>query len=148
VLELSPASAAIVVCLGPADALDALPPSEGAFAFRVAPDELMLVSLHGPVDSHAVALLLAPAGGLVVEQSDAYAAWTLAGAADDAFARLSAIELPRTRPAFVQGVVAGIPAKAIVEADRIHVLVSSALGHHLRERVEEACSDRVTGAVP
>jgi hypothetical protein len=145
VLELSRSNAAILLCLGPRDALDSLPSVEGAVAFRVAADELMLVSLTGPLDPDPLITRLAAVGGVVVDQSDAYASWTLAGDAEEAFARLSAIELPRDRPAFVQGAVGGIPAKAIVEEERIHLLVSSALAHHLRDRIGAACAELLGG---
>lgn len=147
-LELSPTRATIVLCLGPRNTLDALPSTEAAFGFRVAPDELMLVSLGGSIDPERMRLLLAPAGGLVVDHSDAYAVWTLSDAAEEAFSRLSAIELPVGRPAFVQGAVGGIPAKAIVEDDRIHLLVGSALGHHVPDRVGAACAELLGGSVP
>lgn len=144
-LELSPASTTILVCLAPRDALDALPPVDGATACRVAADELMLVSFSGRLDAELLAARLAPSGGLLVDQSDAYAVWTLSGVADEAFARLSAVELPPRRPAFVQGAVAGVPAKAIAEDDRIHVLVGAPLGHHLRDRVVATCADLLVG---
>jgi hypothetical protein len=144
VLELSHANAAILLCLGPREALDVLP-AEGAFACRIAADELMLVSLIGPLDPGPPAAQLSGVGGLVVDQSDAFVTWTLAGAADEAFARLSAIELPGNRPGFVQGAVGGIPAKAIVEGDRIHVLVSSALAYHLPDRVAATCGELLGG---
>lgn len=145
-LELLRASAAILLCLGPREALDALVPTAGSVACRIAADELMLVSLTGPLDPGQTAAQLAGTGGLVIDQSDAYVAWTLAGASEEAFARLSAIELPRNRPGFVQGAVGGIPAKAIVEDGRIHLLVSSALAHHLPDRVAATCGELLRGA--
>jgi sarcosine oxidase gamma subunit len=142
VLELSRARASIVLCLGRRQALDGLQAPEGALACRIAPDELMLVSLAAPLQAEPVAAELEPGGGLAVDQSDAFAVWTLSGdAAAEAFARLSSVELPVGETGLAQGTVAGVPARAIVELGRIHVLVSSALAHHLRERVRAACGD-------
>jgi hypothetical protein len=142
VLELERADAAILLCLARENALDAFPPQGETHRCRVAADELLLVYLAGSPDLAQARNALEPGGGIVLDHGDAFAVWTLAGDdAEEAFARLSAIELPRERPGFVQGAVAGVAAKAIAEHDRIHVLVSSALGHHVPERVRVACGD-------
>jgi hypothetical protein len=140
--ELGRADAAILLCLARKEALDALPPQGESHRCRVAADELLLVYLGGSPDVARAQAALEPGGGLVLDHTDAFAVWTLAGDdAAEAFARLSAIALPSERPAFEQGAVAGVAAKAVVEDDCIHILVSSALGHHLRERVRAACAD-------
>jgi hypothetical protein len=142
VLELKRADAAILLCMAREEALDALSPQGESHRCRVAPDELLLVYLAGSPDLPQARSLLEPNGGLVLDHTDGFGVWTIAGDdADEAFARLSAIELPRERPGFVQGAVAGLAAKAIVEDGRMHVLVSSALGHHLPERVRAACGE-------
>jgi sarcosine oxidase gamma subunit len=142
VLELIPANAAIVLCLARPEALDAIRAPDGAFACRLAPDELMLVSLAAPLRPEPLAAELEPGGGVAVDQSDGFSVWTLSGdAAAEAFARLSALELPAGATGFAQGAVAGVPAKTIVEGGRIHLLVSSALGHHLRERALAVSAD-------
>ena len=121
-LELSHASAAILLCLGPREALDVLA-AEGALACRVAADELMLVSLVGPLDPGPPAARLSGVGGLVVDQSDAFVGWTLGAAARPTRRSPASRRSSSPEPAgFVQGAVGGIPAKAIVEDDRIHVL--------------------------
>jgi hypothetical protein len=136
VLELKRLPARITACLGPAEELEGLSPSPGALLCRVAPDELLLVALDGGQPATGTAAVLS------VDCSDGFAVWSLAGAdADAAFARLSAIELPAERPAFLQGAVAGVPAKVLAENGRLVVLVASVLGHHLRERVRAACAD-------
>jgi hypothetical protein len=142
VLEVERADAAILLCLAREEALDALRPQGESLRCRVAADELLLVYLGGSPNVAGAQAALEPGGGLVLDHTDAFAVWTLAGDdAGEAFARLSAIELPSERPAFVQGAVAGVAAKVVVEVGRIHVLVSSALVHHLRERVRAACAD-------
>ena len=133
-------------CLAEAAQLDALPAVDAAFPCRVAPDELLLVA---PAGSHPdllgqVAGLLEDGDphALVLDQTPGWSVWSLAGPnVWRAFARLSAIPVPSTRPAFVQGTIAEVPGKAVVLADRLHLLVPSPLGHHLRARVLTACAD-------
>jgi hypothetical protein len=146
VLELAQAEALVVSCLAQAEQLDALPPFDGAFACRVAPDELLLVapaSMHLELLGQVAGLLEeSDPHALVLDQTPGWSVWSLAGPdVWRAFARLSAIPLPSTRPAFVQGTVAEVPGKAIVLADRLHIFVPSPLGHHLRARVLTACAD-------
>ncbi|MBI4421820.1 MAG: hypothetical protein HY560_13435 [Gemmatimonadetes bacterium] len=144
-LELAPARAAVVRCFGQPRALDAFP-TAGAALGRVAPDELWLI---GPAQTKAELtqraqsyLAGADPDGLVVEQSDGWSAWTVSG--DDATAvvsRLSSMALPSDRPAFLQGALAHVPAKVLLLSDRLHLLVPAPLGHHLPERVKQACED-------
>jgi len=120
-------------------------PIPGAFSGRVAPDEVMLIGAEHVrsliVDAASDQLAQMDPHGLTVDQTSAWSVWTLSGPhAAEAFARLSAASLP-TESAFVQAAIAGVPGKAVVLPDRIHVLVSSSLGHHLRERVLGACKD-------
>jgi len=133
VLELLQTKLRVVRCLGPASVLDSLDPGTSTTC-RVAADELLLLGWDGnlPTLGH----------GLALDHSDAFAAFAFKGdRADEAFSRLSEVELPDERPAFVQGAVATVPAKVVVEENRILVLVSSSLGHHLRERALESCAD-------
>jgi hypothetical protein len=51
------------------------------------------------------------------------------------------VPLPRERPAFFQGAVAGIQAKVLARDGRIDVLVVSTVAHHLRRRILAACRD-------
>jgi hypothetical protein len=146
VLEICSSRAAIIVCIGEARVLDALAPGSGAASFRVASDERWLV---GPV-TIAVELLartraqLTPIGlsALAVDVTDGWAVWTISGpGTDEVWARLSENRVPSARPAFVQGAVAGIPCKAIVQDGRIHFFTPAPVGHHLPQRILEACPD-------
>jgi sarcosine oxidase gamma subunit len=138
VLELSRTEVAVVACLASPEALDALEPPAGARPYRTAPDELLLLCPPG-----AGAETLAAAGSalrerdpdaLVLEVTDGWCAWTLSGPdAREAFARLSALELPERGK--VQGELARVPAKVLVEAERLHLLVPSSWAEHVRERV-------------
>jgi hypothetical protein len=77
---------------------------------------------------------------VVLDVSDGWSLVRLEGPrAAEAFARLSALELP---PAgFVQGDVAGLPARVLVGPVGIDVLVPSMVGDSLRERVDAECRE-------
>lgn len=150
--ELRPLELSAVVCLSAPAELDRLAVAR-AVALRVARDEVLLVA--GPSESarivaEAVAALAQSA--LVVDQTDGFAGWTIAGPdAHEAFARLSAVPLPDALPDALQGLVAHVPAKIFAARDRIDLLVPSTIGHHVRERVLAACADlgpREEPAVP
>ena len=129
-LELRRGEAHVVRCLARPDILDAVDAGPGIEACRVAPDELLLIG--GPAG-------LDPPEGIAVDESGGWTSWTLSGpGALEAFARLS--DLPH-RPGFLQGAVAGVPAKAIVGEGEIQLLVAASVGHHVEERVRAACSD-------
>jgi hypothetical protein len=120
----------VIRCLARPETLDALPGRAGVHACRVAPDELLLVGEPAEIDL---------AGGLAVDETGSWAAWTLSGpAAVEAFARLSALP---PDPGFLQGAVAGVPAKAIVGEQEVQLLVAASLAHHVEERLRTACSD-------
>jgi hypothetical protein len=143
VLELYPTSAALIGCYARPAALDSLGP--GGLAIRVAPNELLLVAAAAErgaaLEDARRALAAADPGGLVFDLSAGFAIWTLAGdGRHEAYARLCAIRPPEP-PACVQGLFAHVPAKIVVETERVHVLVASTVGHHVRERVLGACAD-------
>jgi hypothetical protein len=107
-----------------------MPEMTGVHACRVAPDELLLIGRRAEVDLPE---------GLAVTETGGWAAWTLSGRdAGEALARLSMLS---DGPGFLQGIVAGVPAKAIVSEVEIHLLVAASLGHHVEERFRAACSD-------
>jgi hypothetical protein len=147
VLELTLLEATIVACYATATVLDAWRPAEGAVVVvRVARDELWIM---GP-RSERCALLraaesslhtLAP-GALVIDQTDGWTGWSLAGTgAAHAMARLTVMRLDRQAGDLHQGAVAGVPAKVILTESDFRIFVPSPVGHHLRDRVLEACGD-------
>jgi hypothetical protein len=146
VLEIRPARAAIILCMGDAGVWAARTPRSMAAVFRVAPDERWVV---GPARSGADLAAWAREqteaigpSAYAVDVTDGWAVWTVAGdRVSEVWARLSENPVPPGRPAFVQGAVAMIPAKAIVQDGCIHFFVPSPLGHHLPQRVLEACAD-------
>ena len=142
-LELAVTRAGVVRAVAGAAALDRFPLIPGAIRCRVAPDELLLLLPAGPsteVAGGASAYLAkADPHGLVADESGGFTVWTLAGSgAAEAFARLSAVPLAG---GFVQGRIAGVPAKAVVLDDRIHVLVAASHGAYVEERIRSACRD-------
>jgi hypothetical protein len=140
VLELSSVSTGIVGCFAEPQALDRLN-GNGGQSVRVAPNELLLLIDRSRVGDLEGEVGATDPAGLVVDLSSAFSIWSLRGDGRfEAFCRLSQLELPDAL-AVVQGLVAHVPAKVVVLEDELLVLVSSALGHHLRERVFKACSD-------
>ena len=120
------------------DALDRLVVPGRARACRVAEDELLLLCEPDVVDEIAREVRDRLGAGdtdaLVLDVSDGWAAATLSGSDPrGAFAYLSALVLPPE--GFVQGEVVRVPAKVVVEADRIHVLVPSIWEAHLHDRL-------------
>lgn len=142
-LELRASAVSVVCCAASPDAVDAAAGAEGAAAYRLAPDEVLLVA--GPED--AAGLLRgtearatgADPDALVLDVTDGWAAWTLAGdGIRDAFARLSALELPEK--GFVQGDVAHVPVKAFAADGRLDLLVPAMWSEHLRGRILRRCA--------
>jgi hypothetical protein len=145
VLELGPARAAVVRCFGERRALDAFP-SLGAMPARIAADELWLVAPRASASELAQRatsyLTGADPDGFVLEHGEAWAVWTISGSGlPQAFARLADFPLPAGRVAFAQGAVAQLPAKILVQGDRLHVIVPVQLAHHVPDRFREACED-------
>jgi hypothetical protein len=147
VLEIRRTDAGVVVCLARPAALDAFDGVPEAYGCRVAPDELWLVAPPdrvGEVERSAAAYCgRADASALVLDQSDGWSTFTLAGdEARSVFAQLSAVPLPASSPAFVQGAVAGGPAKVLVVDGAVHVLVPSTLRDHVAGRLRDVVGER------
>jgi hypothetical protein len=105
---------------------------------RTAPDEALFVA--GPTVAADVAREVADRiaalddDALVLDVSDGWAAWLLAG--DDAhraLSFLSHLDAPAAG-AFVQGDVARVAAKVLDEPDGLTILVPAYWREHLRER--------------
>jgi len=146
VLELSLLEAAIVACYATADVLDGWSPPSTSFVARVAPDELWVIGPRAERDtlSRLVEQSLRPVApdALVVDQTDGWTAWSIEGpSASHALARLTVMPLDQRSTALQQGAVAGVPAKVLATTSGYQVLVPAPVGHHLRDRVLEACVD-------
>jgi len=75
----------------------------------------------------------------VVDHSEAWSAWTLTGDTRGALARVTDFPLPES--GFAQGAVAQVPAKLLLENDRVQLVIPIQLSHHIPHRIVEACAD-------
>ena len=130
---------AVVLCSADAAALDALvAPGHGARMLRTASDEALFVAdpavgadVAREVEDRIAAL---DDDALVLDVSDGWAAWSLAG--DDArraFSYLSNLDPPGNGE-FVQGDVARVAAKVLDEPNGLTILLPAYWREHVRER--------------
>lgn len=145
-LEITHSRTAIVSCMDEHSVLDDMPDFITAFKARIAPDELWFI---GPASS-ACALMVHASGyldrsgssGLAVDVSDGWSVLTVKGAgSEQVWERFSENPIPAGRPAFVQGAVAAVPAKAVIFDSLIHFLTPAPLGYHLPHRMLHGCAD-------
>jgi hypothetical protein len=116
----------VVTACATSDALDALVVPGRATACRIAADEVVR-----EVETRVTVL---DPDAIVVETTDGWAGSVLDGdEARSVFALLSRLRLPDR--GFVQGEVARVPAKVLVEDGAIRILVPAALEAHLRSRL-------------
>lgn len=143
-LDVARLHACVVACHGSAPALEALAVPAGALALRVAPDELLLLAPPARAEEllrRATAhLAVVEPGALAVDQSDGWAIFGLPGHQPEdegvlALRQLALMPLPRRRPAFVQGAVAGGPAKLLLLPEVVYLLVPFALRDHVARRL-------------
>jgi sarcosine oxidase gamma subunit len=137
VAELSTFRPAVTVVLASADACERVSAIPGACP--VSPNEVAIVG-----DASLTALRQAvervDPDAVVRDVSDGWVVHTLEGpGARDAFARLSELELPKA--GFVQGAVARVGVRVLVDGDRVDLLVPSMLAEHVHERIEDECRE-------
>jgi hypothetical protein len=141
VLDLVTTEVSVVGAFASPPALDALAPA-GAYRCRVAPDEVMLVREPGvgaALVRDAIAVTAGDPDAVVIDTTDGWAVWTLEGdARTEAFARLSDVRLGEH--GYVQGDVAHIAVRVIVEPGRLHLFVPVMWRGYLRRRIFERCS--------
>jgi hypothetical protein len=137
VAELStsrPVVTAVGASAGACERVSALPG-----ACPVSPVEVAIVGDHSITAVRQAVQRMDP-DALVRDVSDGWAMHTLRGPdARVAFARLSELELPTS--GFVQGAVARVGVRVLVDGDRVDLVVPSMLASHLRERIEDECRD-------
>jgi len=147
VLELVETRVFALGCFAAPEGADALMGVPGAYACRVAADEVLLIAEPGASDdlarTSAETATAADPDAVVLDTTDGWAVWTLEGNdAREAFARLSAVPLPEQ--GFTQGDVAHLPAKVVVSKGRghlrLHLLVPAMWGAFLRERILHDCA--------
>ncbi len=108
-------------------ALDAMVTPDDVIVLRVAPDEAFIFP---PTD-----VTLTDAWAIVKTDSSLAGAWVSAEESADILTRLCEWEAPSARPAFAQGMVAGIPTKLWLEADRTLLLVPAPYVAEMEERI-------------
>ncbi len=111
-------------------ALDAarLPTLRGRLSFRIAADELLITPPAPETqvdDPHAI----------IVPDSGFAGVWLPADEALEFLGRECEWELPRERPAFAQGAVAGIATKLWLERDRVLIIVPAPFAADFEERL-------------
>ena len=71
---------------------------------------------------------------IVMADGAFFGGWIALGLALAVLERECEWEVPHTRPAFAQGMVAGLPVKLWLESERVLVLVAAPFAHDLAER--------------
>lgn len=110
-----------------AEALDAAEWPDGSRVFRLAPDDVFLLG-EGEVhldDPHAIIEIETGFSGMSMDPAAAYA-W---------LESTCEWELPRQRPAFAQGAVAGLAVKLWFDEADVFVMTPSAFAAELEERM-------------
>ncbi len=108
-------------------ALDAARWPAGHVALRTAPDEVLVTPpLASPqvADEHAI----------VMADGAFFGGWIAPALALAVLERECEWEVPHARPAFAQGMVAGLPIKLWLESERVLVLVTAPFAQDLAER--------------
>lgn len=150
-LEISRFDACLIECHGSAAALDALAVPAGVQALRVAADELLLLAPPARTEEllrrAAAHLAVVEPGAIAVDQSDGWAIFGLPSHPPEdegvlALRQLALMPLPRRRPAFVQGAVAGGPAKLLLLPEIVYLLVPFALRDHVARRLREVAAPK------
>ena len=111
-------------------ALDAASWPAGALALRLAPDEIFVTDTVGPetvADPYAI----------VVADAGFAGTWLSNEQGLDFLEHHCEWRLPDQRPAFAQGMVAGLPMKLWFEQDRLLLLVPAPYSTDLEDRLAE-----------
>jgi len=136
VLSLAPLKFSLVVCVGQAPHLNSIA-VPGAVKLRIAPDEVILLGANGSAER--VVRFVHDCENdrvLAVDQTDGFVGWSLRGeSAFELFARMSAVNVSVAKPSFHQGLVERVPTKILATDHRLDLLISSTLGHHVRDRI-------------
>lgn len=135
--ELSTTRPSVAAILAASEACERVSALPGACP--ISPVEVAVVG-DASITALRQAVQRADADAVVRDVSDGWVLHTLEGpGARDAFARLSELELPTS--GFVQGAVARIGVRVLVEGDRVDLLVPSMFAAYLRERIEDECRE-------
>src|SRR5262245_32107604 len=108
--------------------LDAARWPEDAIALRIAPDELL-------VTTEVRREIVKDPYGIIEPDAGFAACWIPADEALELLKRSCKWELPRERPAFAQGAVAGLPVKLWLETERVLFITPAPFATDLEERL-------------
>lgn len=109
------------------EALDAARWSEGAVVLRLAPDDVFAIGVGEIEVADEDAIIVAEAGFMGV--------WLDADELSHQVVPHIEWPLTLTRPALVQGLIAGVPAKLWLEDDRALLLCAAAYARELADRL-------------
>lgn len=134
--EMTTPDVAVIGCFASEDAIGALEAID--VAYRIAPDEAMLVGARGQaqalLDTAAAIVLNIDPDAVVLDATDGWAALAFSGDnSAETFAGLSHLELPEE--GFEQGDVAHVPVRVIVTPQEIRLFVPAMWGAYVSERV-------------
>lgn len=113
-------------------ALDALGADEQAIFMRLAADELLII---GEAPEVAKVVVIDDPHAIITNETGFAGVWWSAGEALEFLARACEWELPKARPAFAQGMVAGLPVKLWLESDRVLFVTAAPFAADLAERM-------------
>jgi hypothetical protein len=113
--------------VAPAAAIDGLSWPDGAAVLRLAADDLLVVgAVLGGLEERAV----------IIEEERGFVGWWLTpGEVSEKVLPHVEWPIPGARPALVQGLVAGVPAKLWLGEDRALLLCAAAYAHELEARL-------------
>lgn len=122
-------------------ALDSIPTEPGRTCLRLAPDEMLIISDAGPIDSNPAGATTTGATQTVdqhaidVDDASWSGAWVETDVVLDFLSWATTWPLAVERPLLLQGMAAGVPAKVWLPPDGPSlVLVPTPLAHDLQER--------------
>ena len=113
-------------------AIDAFTVGAGAAAavLRLAPDDALVL---GALD--AMSLTIDDPHAIVVVEHGFSGVWLAPDAVDDILGPFIEWSVPAARPALAQGLIAGVPAKLWLTANRVLLACPTAYAHDLHERL-------------
>ncbi len=115
-------------------ALDTAPWPAGTIVLRFAPDDAFVVSA-AQIDGADADAIVADADAIVADETGFVGTWLTSDELLDLVVPLIVWPLPEARPALVQGLIAGVPAKLWLEADRALLICAGAYAHELAARL-------------
>ena len=108
-------------------AIEGIRVAAGEIVLRLAPDDAFVL-IDGPLESVDV-------DAIIVEEAGFVGCWLTPAEVESRLVPHIEWPLPGTRPVLAQGLVAGVPAKLWLAADRALLLCAAPYAHDLAERL-------------